>query len=136
MRRPARQRAGLFLQVEILQIEIVWEPLWLLRCLPLQYAGSQQKTSKESLMKPWFAALTLVACISLVAFGRPNSASSSATPSEDDFRKMEQAWLDAAAVPDLEALRNLFSDDFMGTSFGGGVLSKNRSEEHTSELQS
>ncbi len=76
-------------------------------------------------MKPWFAALTVVACISLVAFGRPNSASSAATPSEDDFRKMEQAWLDAAAVPDLDALRKMFSNDFMGTSFGGGVLSKN-----------
>jgi|SRR5579871_3874178 len=76
-------------------------------------------------MKPWFAALTLVACISLVAFGRPNSASPAATPSEDDFRKMEQVWLDAAAVPDLETLRKMFSDDFMGTAFGGGVLSKN-----------
>jgi len=43
---------------------------------------------------------------------------------EDDFRRMEQAWLDAASVPDLPELRKMFSDDFMGTSFGGGVLSK------------
>ena len=43
---------------------------------------------------------------------------------EDDFRKLEQAWLDAAAGPDLPALRKMFSDDFMGTSFGDGVLSK------------
>jgi len=43
---------------------------------------------------------------------------------EDDFRKMEQAWLDAASVPDLPVLQKMLSDDFMGTSFGGGVLSK------------
>jgi ketosteroid isomerase-like protein len=45
--------------------------------------------------------------------------------SEDDFRKLEQNWLDAAAVPDLPSLQKMFSDDFMGTSFAaGGVLSK------------
>ena len=49
---------------------------------------------------------------------------STANPGEDDFRRLEQAWLDAAAVPDLPVLRKMFSDDFMGTSFGGGVLSK------------
>jgi hypothetical protein len=43
---------------------------------------------------------------------------------EDDFRRLEQTWLDAASVPDLSVLRKMFSDDFMGTSFGGGVLSK------------
>jgi len=46
-------------------------------------------------------------------------------PGRRRFRKLEQAWLDAASVPDLPALRKMFSDDFMGTSFGGGVLSKN-----------
>jgi hypothetical protein len=40
---------------------------------------------------------------------------------EDDFRKLEQAWLDATAVPDPPALRKMSSDDFMGTSFGSGV---------------
>jgi ketosteroid isomerase-like protein len=43
---------------------------------------------------------------------------------EDDFRKLEQSWLDAAAVPDLPALGKILSDDFMGTAFGGEVLSK------------
>jgi ketosteroid isomerase-like protein len=43
---------------------------------------------------------------------------------EEDFRKLEQAWLDASSGPDLPTLRRMFADDFMGTSFGGGVLSK------------
>lgn len=71
-------------------------------------------------MRTWLAALGLVICISLVAFGRPSGANMG----EDDFRKLEQAWLDAASVPDLPALRKMLSDDFMGTSFGGEVLSK------------
>jgi ketosteroid isomerase-like protein len=45
---------------------------------------------------------------------------------ENDFRKLEQTWLDAASVPDLPVLQKMLSDDFMGTAFGGGsVLSKN-----------
>lgn len=76
-------------------------------------------------MRTWLAALGLVICISIVTFVRLNAHPTTANTSEDDFRKMEQAWLDAASVPDLPALRKMFSDDFMGTSFGGGVLSKN-----------
>ncbi len=75
-------------------------------------------------MRTWLAALGLVICISLLAFGRLSAPRSGANLGEDDFRKMEQAWLNAAAVPDLPALRKMFSEDFMGTSFGGGVLSK------------
>ncbi len=75
-------------------------------------------------MRTWLAALGLVIFVSLVAFGRPGVRTTAASLSEDDFRKLEQAWLDAAAVPDLPALREMFSDDFMGTSFGAGVLSK------------
>ena len=76
-------------------------------------------------MRTWLAALGLVICISLLAFGRPSARTATANLGEDDFRKLEQAWLDAASVPDLPALRKMFSDDFMGTSFVGGVLSKN-----------
>ncbi len=75
-------------------------------------------------MKSWLTVLGLMACVSLVVFGRPNVRPSAARMGEDDFRKLEQAWLDAASVPNLPALRQLLSDDFMGTSFGGGVLSK------------
>ena len=75
-------------------------------------------------MRMWLAALGLVICISFLAFGRPSASTSAVNMSEDDFRKLEQAWLDAASVPDLPALRKMFSDDFMGTSFGSSVLSK------------
>ncbi len=75
-------------------------------------------------MRTWLAALGLVVCISVAAFCHPTGRGPTATIKEDDFRKMEQAWLDAASGPDLPVLRKMFSDDFMGTSFGGGVLSK------------
>jgi len=74
-------------------------------------------------MKTRLAVLGLVGCFCLIAFARPG-ASVSSTMTEDDFRKLEQKWLEAAAVPDLPALRRIFADDFMGTSFGSGVLNK------------
>ena len=74
-------------------------------------------------MKTWLAVCTLAASISLLAFARPYAPTS--TSAEDDIRRLEQTWLDAAAAPDLPMLRKMFSDDFMGTSFGAGVLSKN-----------
>ena len=96
-------------------------------------------------MKMRLIALGVVICVALVASGRPHARVSAANVNsvsmlsvktispgmmstnmgEDDFRRLEQAWLDAAAVPDLPALRKMLSDDFMGTSFGAGVLGKN-----------
>ncbi len=75
-------------------------------------------------MKTWLTALGLAACFFLLAAGRTNGSSASSGMTENEFRKLEQRWLDAAATPDLPALRKMFADDFMGTSFGGGVLSK------------
>jgi ketosteroid isomerase-like protein len=75
-------------------------------------------------MKTWLFALGIVGCFCLLVLGRPTAPNAPANMTEDDFRKLEQNWLDAAAVPDLPALRNTLADDFMGTSFGSGVLSK------------
>jgi ketosteroid isomerase-like protein len=75
-------------------------------------------------MKPWVGIVFLLACVAIGAFGRPHASISSSTASEDDFRKLEQAWLDATSTPDLPTLRKMLSDDFMGSSFAGGVLSK------------
>lgn len=74
----------------------------------------------------WLVALGLAAGFAVLAFGSAHapSTSNSNPRTDDDIRKLEQSWLDAAAVPDLPALRRMFADDFMGTSFGGGVLSK------------
>jgi len=75
-------------------------------------------------MRTSLVALGLVICFSVLAIGHLGARTSPANVSEDDFRKLEQSWLDAASVPDLPTLRKMFSEDFMGTSFGGGVLSK------------
>lgn len=75
-------------------------------------------------MKTWLVGLGLAACFCLLAFGRPSASTSSANMTENDFRKLEQNWLDAAATPDLPALRKMMADDFMGTAFGDNVLSK------------
>jgi ketosteroid isomerase-like protein len=75
-------------------------------------------------MRIWLFVLSLVGCFCLLALGRPTAPSAPRNMSEDDFRKLEQNWLAAAAVPDLPTLQKIFADDFMGTSFGRGVLSK------------
>jgi ketosteroid isomerase-like protein len=75
-------------------------------------------------MKKGLVVLGLLVCLCLLAFARPGTSTAPANMTEDDFRRLEQGWLDAAAVPDLPALRKMFADDFIGTSFGGGVLSK------------
>lgn len=75
-------------------------------------------------MRTSLVAFGLVICLFLLAFERLSARTFPGNMGEDDFRKMEQTWLDAASVPDLPVLRKMFSEDFMGTSFGGGVLSK------------
>jgi ketosteroid isomerase-like protein len=75
-------------------------------------------------MRIWLAALVVAFCVSLVVFVHPHAGATSAKATEGDFRNLEQNWLDAASGPDLPALRKMFADDFMGISFGGGVLSK------------
>lgn len=75
-------------------------------------------------MKTWLAAICVGVCCVLVLAGTRVSVASSNMP-ENDFRQLEQKWLDAAAEPDLPALRKMMADDFMGTSFGSNVLGKN-----------
>ena len=78
-------------------------------------------------MKRKLAAATFAICAGLFLshlYARTTVGTPPVKMGEDDFRKLEQRWLDAASVPDLPLLRKMFSDDFMGTSFGGGVLSK------------
>jgi ketosteroid isomerase-like protein len=73
-------------------------------------------------MKISLALLSLAAALCFLASGHFSLAAAQPTP--EDFRKLEQRWLDAASVPDLPVLQKMFADDFMGTSFSGGVLSK------------
>jgi hypothetical protein len=73
-------------------------------------------------MKTSMTLLSLVAGLCLLAFGRASITGTQ--PTSEDFRRLEQRWLDAASAPDLPVLRKMLADNFMGTSFGGGVLSK------------
>ena len=72
-------------------------------------------------MKYRLAVATLVTLLCTLVLGHSSAYGNNV---EDQLRRMEQQWLDAAAVPDLPALRKMFADDFMGTAFGPNVLSK------------
>jgi ketosteroid isomerase-like protein len=96
---------------------------FLLHGCPFPQTGPESKSnSEEWSMKTWLTLLSLVAGLCLLASGRLSLAAAQPTP--EDFRRLEQRWLDAASVPDLPVLQKMFADDFMGTSFGGGVLGK------------
>lgn len=72
-------------------------------------------------MKKWLAGVTLAICTVGMAVSQSNSSDDAAGA---NLLKLEQQWLDAAAAPDLPALRKLISDEFMGTAFGPNILSK------------
>ena len=69
--------------------------------------------------------LTVAVSIVLLSLLGTAQSNTSSTNVQDEIRKLEQRWLDAAAVPDLPVLRSMFANDFMGTAFGPKVLSKN-----------
>ena len=48
--------------------------------------------------------LFLFVGVAIAGFGRPHSSASPTTVTEDDFRRLEQAWLNAASTPDLPGL--------------------------------
>jgi ketosteroid isomerase-like protein len=72
-------------------------------------------------MKNWFVAVILIMCACGLTIGQSNPSSNNA---EDEIRKLEQQWIDAAARPDLRVLGKIIADNFMGTAFGPGVLTK------------
>jgi|SRR5215467_6473791 len=75
-------------------------------------------------MKKWLAVFALIGCLALATLGRPSARVSASITTEDHIRALEQTWLDAESVPDLPVLQKMFSDNFMGSSFGKGVLGK------------
>lgn len=72
-------------------------------------------------MKHLLAFAALITSLCPLAITQSNSPSANV---QDEVRKMEQRWLDAAAVPDLPTLRSMFASNFIGTAFGPQVLSK------------
>jgi ketosteroid isomerase-like protein len=66
--------------------------------------------------------LVVWACATL-SFAQEQAARSSNKP-EDQVTQLERDWLAADAKGDRAALRRIISDDFIGSSFDGGLLNK------------
>ncbi|MGA2353382.1 MAG: nuclear transport factor 2 family protein [Terriglobales bacterium] len=70
------------------------------------------------------AYLLLVTCVGAVlSFGQSQGMKSNSNP-EDQITQLERDWLAADAKGDVGSLRRLISDDFIGSSFDGGLLRK------------
>jgi ketosteroid isomerase-like protein len=76
-----------------------------------------------------FSARSTIHVILIVALGatltlaqKPGAGSEG--KSEDQVKQVERDWLAADAVGDAASLRRIISDDFIGSSFDGRLLSK------------
>lgn len=64
----------------------------------------------------------VIVCLSATVSSAQANAPSSRP--EDQVMKVERDWLAADAKGDVASLRQIISDDFMGSSFDGGLLTK------------
>jgi hypothetical protein len=69
-----------------------------------------------------YAALILCLCATL-SLAREQAAGSNPKP-EDQVTQLERDWLAADGKGDIASLRRIISDDFIGSSFNGNLLSK------------
>src|SRR5882724_3401584 len=67
--------------------------------------------------------LILLLCVSATVIAQAQAAGSKSKP-EDQVSQIERDWLAADAKGDADGLRQIISDDFIGSSFGGESLSK------------
>lgn len=76
-------------------------------------------------MRRGLATATLVGLLSLLLFSLPahRSAAQSARP-EDEPVNLVREWLRAESASDWASLERLVADDFIGTSFGGDIVTK------------
>ena len=66
----------------------------------------------------------LIACaVAALSFAQEQAARSNAKPA-DQVTQLERDWLAADAKGDVASLRQIISDNFIGSSFDGGLLSK------------
>lgn len=70
--------------------------------------------------------LTLILIVGLVAMisAAQGQTTSSSSGAEEQVKQLERDWLAADAKGDVASLSRIISDDFIGTSFNGQVLSK------------
>jgi ketosteroid isomerase-like protein len=65
--------------------------------------------------------ITFIAAALSLAQGPPTTSNNG---TEDQVKQVERDWLVADAKGDLDSLRRIISDDFIGSNFEGDVLSK------------
>ena len=65
----------------------------------------------------------IIVCAGELSFAQAPAATSNSKP-EDQVTQLERDWLAADAKGDTASLRRIISDDFIGSSFDGGLLSK------------
>lgn len=68
--------------------------------------------------------VVLIICSGATLSFAQGQASASNGKAEDHVMQLERDWLSADAKGDLASLRRIISDDFIGSSFEGQVLSK------------
>src|SRR5262249_5371506 len=69
-----------------------------------------------------FLISAMIICLSTtLSFAQANTTSSRP---EDQVMRVERDWLAADGKGDVTSLRQIISDDFMGSSFNGGLLTK------------
>jgi hypothetical protein len=62
--------------------------------------------------------------VSAILSGAQPQAIPSTTKPEDQVTQLERDWLTADGKGDAVSLRRIIADDFIGSSFDGGLLSK------------
>jgi len=68
--------------------------------------------------------LLLITCVGAVwSFGQSQGVNSK-NSAEDQIAQLERDWLAADSKGDVGSLRRIISDDFIGSSFDGGLLRK------------
>ena len=67
--------------------------------------------------------IALLTWTSVIASVAQQQSESNSKP-EDQVAQVERDWLRADGKGDTESLRRIISDDFIGSSFDGGLLSK------------
>src|SRR5712691_8499050 len=72
-----------------------------------------------------FIYVLLTICVgATLSFTQGQAAGSNSKP-DDQVMQLERDWLAADAKGDATSLRRIISDDFIGSSFDGGLLNKN-----------
>ena len=68
--------------------------------------------------------MMLTICVGSALFVAQKTEVGSSNKPEEQVKQLEREWLTADAKGDAATLRRIISDDFIGSSFDGGVLFK------------